>query len=180
MSCDQNPNFSQDNLFAYMKAQGGCKVDELDMCPQQQANWPGKKTGHPCCDKLINAYNASMGCDGSQGTGFSPEDDDNCPEGVVCTLANPSMERYDPNSNVCGNQADFNQALQAAIKSNRTQKMTPVMWVVLVLYLALLVWGVMLALKVTSGDNRTLHIVLSVAFAPVYVLAYYLGMMKQN
>lgn len=92
-------------------------------------------------------------------------------------------ERYDPNQPVCGNQADFNQALQAAVKYNNQQAVKQAgawIWVYLVLYLVFFVWAVMLAIQVAAGPDRTMHLVFAVVFSPLYVLSHYLGMMKQN
>jgi bacteriorhodopsin len=92
-------------------------------------------------------------------------------------------ERYDPNANVCDNQADFNQALQAGIKYNNQQAVKQAgawMWVYLVLYLVFFVWAILLAMQVAQGPDRTVHLVFAVVFSPLYVLSHYLGMMKQN
>jgi bacteriorhodopsin len=92
------------------------------------------------------------------------------------------MENYDPNSNVCDNQGDFNQALRAGIKYNNKQNMKkaqPWIWVYLGLYVVFFFWAIILALQVSKGPQRTMHVTLAIVFAPAYVLAYYLGMLKK-
>lgn len=108
-----------------------------------------------------------------------------CPSDCTagCNALFPVTENYDPNQPVCNNQADFNQALQAGLKYNyqeAVKKSEPWIWVYLVLYLIFFVWAIMLSLQVPSGSNRTLHVVLAAVFGPIYVLSYYLGMLKQE
>jgi hypothetical protein len=113
-----------------------------------------------------------------------------------CTLGQPSCyssqsncvemgcncEGYDPNQSVCDNQADFNQALQAGIKYNKQQAVKQAgvwMWVYLIAYFIFFVWAIILALQVAPGAERTEHVVFAVVFGPIYVLSYYLGLLKQ-
>jgi hypothetical protein len=87
-------------------------------------------------------------------------------------------ENYDPNSNVCVNQSDFNVAFRKAIKHNNKENMKkakPWVYVYLVLWLIFFIWAIMLAMQVPAGPQRTMHIVFAVVAAPAYVLAHYLG-----
>jgi small-conductance mechanosensitive channel len=76
-------------------------------------------------------------------------------------------------------QSDFNIAIDRAVRQLRLResRLTPMMAVSMIIYLILIVWAVMLAMTVKSGD-KALHIVTAFVFSPAYILAYYLGMMK--
>lgn len=92
-------------------------------------------------------------------------------------------ENYNPNAPVCDNQADFNQAFHEAVKYNRKKEMNkdkPWMYVYVVLWLIFFVWAIVIAMKVSTGNDRTIHLVFAILFAPAYVLAYYLGMMDKG
>lgn len=89
-------------------------------------------------------------------------------------------ENYDPAQPVCQNQADFNQAFREALKFNAKENMKeakPWVYVYLALWVIFFVWAVMLAQQVPAGPARTLHMLFAVLCGPVYVLAYYLGML---
>jgi bacteriorhodopsin len=81
----------------------------------------------------------------------------------------------------CTSQGNFNEALRAGIKYNYKQnqkKAKPWIWVYLALYVIFFVWAILLAVQVPAGQMRTVHVALAIVFSPVYVLAYYLGMLK--
>lgn len=87
-------------------------------------------------------------------------------------------ENYDPAQPVCNNQADFSQAYKNAIKDVQNSYMEeskPWIYVYAVLWLVFFVWGLLLAMKVPDGPERTEHILFAIVFSPVYVLAHYLG-----
>lgn len=88
------------------------------------------------------------------------------------------MEYYDPNSNVCQNQDDFNEAFRKAIKHNNKKNMKdaqPWVWVLMSLYIIFFIWAIILASKVQDPQQRVVHMTLALVFAPAYVLGYYLG-----
>ena len=92
-------------------------------------------------------------------------------------------ENYDPNKPVCDNQDDFNMALRKALKYNEKQDMKkakPWVAVYLVLWLIFFIWAIILAMKVAPGPERVEHLIFAMVFSPVYVLAHYLGVMKDN
>lgn len=92
------------------------------------------------------------------------------------------MENYDPNQPVGKmDQADYNQAFRNALKYNAKEnikKSRPWLWVYAILYIILFTWAIILAMKIPAGPNRTVHLVLALVFAPAYVVAYYMGMLK--
>jgi hypothetical protein len=91
-------------------------------------------------------------------------------------------ERYDPNSPVCQNQDDFNVAFKNAIKYNSDQNMKkakPWLIVYAVLWAVFLVWGIVLAMQITSPVERVEHLLFAIIFSPAYVLAYYLGALSK-
>ena len=82
-------------------------------------------------------------------------------------------------STPCTNQADFNKALRTGIKyTNKKNKNRQWTWMYTALWAIFFVWGILLAMKIPTGQMRSLHTVLAIVFSPVYVLAYYLGMLK--
>lgn len=88
-------------------------------------------------------------------------------------------EYYDPNSDVCSNQSDFNMAFKNAIKYTNDENMKkarPWLYVYLGLWTVFFVWAILLAMKVQAGPERVEHLVFAIVFSPVYVIAYYLGM----
>ena len=85
---------------------------------------------------------------------------------------NKVIERYDPSKPVCDNQADFNVAVKEAI-NQYTDKGQSLTFAYFIFGLIIIIWSISLALK--STDQRLIHIVLGLAFAPVYIIAYYLN-----
>lgn len=88
------------------------------------------------------------------------------------------MEGYADGTSVCDTQADFNVAVQEAIKYNNKQYMKQTRgWaqVCSVIWLIFLVWAVVLAMKVHNGPRKVEHIMFAILFPPVYVLAYYIA-----
>lgn len=77
---------------------------------------------------------------------------------------------------VCDTQNDFNHAFRKAVKYVE-KKETPKVWVQIVLFsimVLLVVFSLVLASKVET-DDKILHYVLSIVFAPVYILAYFVS-----
>lgn len=79
---------------------------------------------------------------------------------------------------VCDTQDDFNTAFRKAVKYVN-KKERPKLWVQLValgIMLILIVWALILAARVTSGSgDQKVHFVLALAFAPFYIISYYLS-----
>ena len=90
-------------------------------------------------------------------------------------------ENYDPDKDVCQNQNDFNMAVRNAIKYNMKQDVKqakPYLIPYLVLWALFFVWALTLAMRVNRGPDRVLHMFFAMMASPLYVLAHYLGMMK--
>jgi len=82
--------------------------------------------------------------------------------------------------NVCANQQVFNQALYDAVKYNQKEELKkerPWMYVYVILWMVFFVWAIVLAMRAPAGHERIEHLVFAMVFSPVYVLAYYLGLM---
>ena len=75
----------------------------------------------------------------------------------------------------CASIIKINPTIQSSIKFDKQQTRV---WVYIILYFIFLVWAVILALKVSSGSERTKHLLFAVVFSPIYVLLYYIGMIK--
>jgi len=91
-------------------------------------------------------------------------------------------EEYNPDENVCDSQDDFNHAIRSALKYNMSEnKKYMEGWgaIYIVLYFVFIFWAVFLALKVSKKNNRTLHIMFAIIFAPGYIIAHYIGKMKR-
>jgi len=91
-------------------------------------------------------------------------------------------EGYDANTDVCQNQDDFNQAFYNAVKyNNKTVMDKNRTWLFIygMLYIVFMIWAVSLALKIPAGSDRTMHLLFAILFGPLYVLAYYIGIIKQ-
>lgn len=93
-------------------------------------------------------------------------------------------ENYNSSAPVCDNQQDFNVAFRKALKHNMKEdvkKMGVWLYIYMILWLVFFVWALCIAMKVApSGPDRTLHLVFAMVFSPIYVIAYYLGMMQSG
>lgn len=80
-------------------------------------------------------------------------------------------------ANVCDNQDDFNVAFRKALKQNEKddiKKAKGWIYVYLILWLVFLIWALMLAMQVSPGPNRVVHLFLALLFSPAYVVGSYL------
>lgn len=83
-------------------------------------------------------------------------------------------------ANVCDNQTDFNDAFHQAVKYNDKQSVKDMkgwVWLYIAIFLVFFVWAIILAMKAPK-DQRTVHLVLALVFSPAYVLAYYVGLLR--
>jgi hypothetical protein len=78
---------------------------------------------------------------------------------------------------VCANQDSFNKSLRSGLKyvekenqPNKTSKIVGSL-----IYCAIILWALLLASKIQVQD-KIIHIVLALLFAPVYIISYYIGM----
>jgi hypothetical protein len=88
------------------------------------------------------------------------------------------IENYDPNTPVCGNQADFNKAFSVALRKYFDDKYNNMsIWALfsLIIWLIFFIWAVVLALRVEVGTERTEHLFFAILFSPLYVVAHYLS-----
>jgi hypothetical protein len=85
------------------------------------------------------------------------------------------------NMSVCDNQQTFNEAFYKALKNSRKKEekiMSSAMCTYVITHTIFLIWGIILAFKSQPPETRVLHIATAIVFAPAYVLAYYLNMLK--
>ena len=93
----------------------------------------------------------------------------------------PQTENYSEDQmtgSVCGSQADFNVAVQEAVKYNNRQYMKQTRgWAEIcsVIWLIFMVWALVLAMKIHKGPKKIEHILFALLFPPIYVLSYYLS-----
>lgn len=86
-------------------------------------------------------------------------------------------------TNVCSDQKTFNKAIRKAIdhiddEEEEYKKKNPVATVILSLVMFIFyLWALLLAVKITDKEQRIVHIVLAFLTGPVYVMAYYIGML---
>ena len=82
---------------------------------------------------------------------------------------------------LCSDQKTFNKAVRKAIEHIDDDDESNGFGVKLISSLIMLtfyLWALLLALKVSDKEHRVLHITLALLTGPLYVLSYYLGMMK--
>ena len=82
---------------------------------------------------------------------------------------------------LCSDQKTFNKAVRKAIEHIDDDDESSGFGVKLIASLIMLtfyLWALLLALKVSDKEHRVLHITLALLTGPLYVLSYYLGMMK--
>lgn len=95
----------------------------------------------------------------------------------------PTVTESYTGTNVCNTQDDFNVAFDKALKKNNKdamKKAQPWIYVYMTLWMIFLVWAILLAMQIHPGPNRIVHLVFAMAFSPVYVIAYYLGVLGEN
>ena len=84
-------------------------------------------------------------------------------------------------TNVCNTQDSFNKALVNYAKYHRelmeNRPLPKGVYIYLIFHLIVLVWAVFVALQ-QPQDNRVIHLVLAILFAPVYLISYYIGMLN--
>lgn len=83
-------------------------------------------------------------------------------------------------SNVCTDQQSFNTAFSKALKnynSTELKKDRKGLTIFAIIYLALFIWAVVLALsiKTTSQSEKIIHIVLACIAPPIYIVGYYIS-----
>lgn len=83
----------------------------------------------------------------------------------------------DPSTSVCSNQATFDKSFRQAVKDyvKKEEPRTVVVMIASAIYLAIMVWAVMVALKISNSYERTKHVLFALLFPPVYLVAYYVG-----
>lgn len=84
---------------------------------------------------------------------------------------------------LCSDQKTFNKAVRKAIEhidDDETEKSHGfgVKLIVSLIMLTFYLWALLLALKVSDKEHRVLHVTVALLTGPLYVLSYYLGMMK--
>lgn len=86
-------------------------------------------------------------------------------------------------TNVCNNQKTFNKAVRNAFHhlddddDNKQQNQVAKV-IVSIIMLVFYLWALLLAMRISDPQHRVLHIVLALLTGPLYVLAYYLGIME--
>lgn len=78
---------------------------------------------------------------------------------------------------VCDSQADFNQAFKKALddyNGKNVKGYNTGMAVAAVIYLLLLVWAVVIAMKIPDRDHRTLHIFFAIMCPPLYIISHFI------
>lgn len=97
----------------------------------------------------------------------------------------PGVPTPAKDENVCANQDTFNESLKAAAKHFRQEredemkKNKNLYMVAGLMYLVLLVWALVLAMKISDREHRVLHTVVALVCPPAYVLSHYLSGMKK-
>lgn len=77
---------------------------------------------------------------------------------------------------VCNDQTTFNKAVKIAADDylGTTKTSNTFMVVSIIIYLILLIWAVMIAMQVSSREDRTLHIFFAIMAPPAYIISHFL------
>jgi hypothetical protein len=80
-------------------------------------------------------------------------------------------------SGVCDNQKTYNVAFRKALKEYRKDKRPSrtMMITISIIHIIFIVWAVCLASRIQSGSERTKHLLFSLCFPQLYIIAYYVG-----
>jgi len=78
----------------------------------------------------------------------------------------------------CDNQASFNSSFKSALMYTRNQNKSTY-GVMMLVHLVFIVWAILLANKVPSGDEKVKHFLFAIIFPQIYVLAYYVSLLKK-
>jgi hypothetical protein len=79
-------------------------------------------------------------------------------------------------SNLCDSQDKFNHAIRQAIRDTSESQQPPVLRLLAMsIYVLLIIWALILAMKVSSPETRVVHFVLAIVFSPAYIIAHYLN-----
>jgi len=107
---------------------------------------------------------------------------DNFSRDMMDSDMDPRKEHYDPSKPVCGNQNDFNMAVNKAIKytNNKNMKKGPWATVCAIIWVLFFFWALMLAMQVPAGHERVEHVLFAILFSPAYVLAHYVGAVSKG
>lgn len=85
-------------------------------------------------------------------------------------------------TNVCKDQDTFDRAVRHAIKhiddDDKHKKNNVARMIVTLIMLTFYFWALLLAMKVSDPQQRVLHVIFALFTGPLYVLAYYLGMLQ--
>lgn len=88
-----------------------------------------------------------------------------------------------PNFGICSSQDEFNKAFGKAIKKTDEdieEVITPTRNLYAFLYLIFFIWSLVLAMRLPNGNDKIIHLVFSMAFAPIYVFAHYIKEYSKN
>lgn len=83
-------------------------------------------------------------------------------------------------SNICQNQAKFNNAMKTALDNYVNPKPNGAMVAGAFIYLLLIVFAVVLALRIPDSEHRILHVTFAIMAAPIYILSYFVSMIGGN
>jgi hypothetical protein len=81
-----------------------------------------------------------------------------------------------PNMGICSNQDEFNKAFRKAIRKTDEdieEEISPYRNLYILLFIIFFIWALVLAMKMPSGNDKIVNLVLAMAFSPLYVIAYY-------
>lgn len=80
-------------------------------------------------------------------------------------------------NSVCESQNKFNNAFEGAVKYvEKKERPSRVLRFVSIIFMIILVtWALLLADKINSVNDKILHFILALIFAPFYIISYYLN-----
>ena len=85
-------------------------------------------------------------------------------------------------TNVCKDQDTFDKAVKHALEhindEEKSKQNNVARMIITLIMLTFYFWALLLAMKVSDPQHRVLHVIFALFTGPLYVLAYYLGMLQ--
>lgn len=98
----------------------------------------------------------------------------------ISSCMNQKCPQCTNGGDVCTNQNTFNRAFRNAIKNmvKKDEQSTTSQVIFVLVYMFLIVWALMLASRMPSGNAKSMHYMFAIIAPPIYIISYYVGQEK--